>query len=77
MATVLFHSCWLDDHIPASGWTTPHATTKAEATNLTFAEFNSTGPGAKVSIFFTVFCRALCLLIVPCRAVVLYSILML
>ena len=46
MATVLFHSCWMDDHIPAAGWSTPPRTTRLEAANLTFAEFNSSGPGA-------------------------------
>ena len=52
MATVLFHSCWMDDHIPSAGWTlikdsaacTPEL---CVAKNLTFAEFNSSGPGAK------------------------------
>jgi pectin methylesterase-like acyl-CoA thioesterase len=47
MATVVFHSCWMDDHIPAAGWSLPHPTSQHEAANLTFAEFNSTGPGAR------------------------------
>ena len=49
MATVLYKSCWMDEHIPPQGWTTPPGTTAREAANLTFAEFNSSGPGARAS----------------------------
>lgn len=48
-ATVVFHSCFLDDHIPASGWTFPDSVSQHEAANLTFGEFNSTGPGARAT----------------------------
>jgi pectinesterase len=47
MATVFYKGCWMDDHIPTAGWSVKPGTTKSQAVNLTFAEFNSSGPGAR------------------------------
>jgi hypothetical protein len=41
-ATVLYKNCWMDNHI--SGWLT-RGTESPDWVNLTFAEFNTTGPG--------------------------------
>ena len=45
MATVVFMHTWLDDHIPAAGWTLGKP--PYPSGNLTFAEYNSSGPGAR------------------------------
>eukprot|EP01052_Picozoa_sp_SAG31_P059564 SAG31_NODE_18848_length_620_cov_1.197697_1_plen_172_part_10 len=47
MATVVFLDTWLDDHIPAAGWTLGKP--PYPSANLTFAEHNSSGPGARPS----------------------------
>lgn len=43
-ATVVWKSCWMDGHIAPGGWLVKGI---ADATNITFAEFNTTGPGAR------------------------------
>merc|ERR1712087_238416 len=46
MATVVYKNCWLDGHIASEGWSSK-MTESWE--NLTFAEYNSTGPGARAT----------------------------
>eukprot|EP00729_Bicosta_minor_P017441 gene17441-883_t len=48
-ATTVYKSCWMDDHIAPVGWSHPNPTPLGAYANLTFAEFNSTGPGASIS----------------------------
>ena len=43
-ATTVYKNCWMDDHIAAVGWN--HPSSISAYSNLTFAEYNSTGPGA-------------------------------
>ena len=45
-ATTVYKSCWMDSHIAAQGWLVKGIT---DAANITFAEYNTTGPGARQS----------------------------
>lgn len=42
---MLYKNCWMDSHI--KGWDVPRGSKAADWVNLTFAEYNTTGPGAK------------------------------
>ena len=46
MAHVVYKNTWMDKHISALGWSSGRGMPTA---NLTYAEFNSTGPGANPS----------------------------
>ena len=42
---MLYKNCWMDSHI--KGWDIARGSKAADWVNLTFAEYNTTGPGAK------------------------------
>eukprot|EP01051_Picozoa_sp_SAG22_P013009 SAG22_NODE_1411_length_4480_cov_1.789137_1_plen_239_part_00 len=44
LAAVIYKDCWMDDHIAAAGWSAGRSVD--DTANLTYAEFNSSGPGA-------------------------------
>ena len=46
LAKVAYVNTWMDDHIAAAGWTPVRSGSNA---NVTFREFNSSGPGGSAS----------------------------
>ena len=45
LATVIYTNSWLGEHIAAEGWTST-GTHNTPLDNVTYAEFNSSGPGS-------------------------------